>query len=131
MLNKEVILIDARHYLDRLNLQYIVDIMCSNEYALPRWTRSDANHCSHLYKRWLLLLKMNSTMIQSFVPTREIDEFWHNHILHTQNYFTDCFSIFGFYLHHVPSSPEDNVNTLTSNYQKTKEYYFEAFGESL
>ncbi len=128
---KDVAVVEARQYLDQLNLQYIVDIMCSEQYPLPRWTLSDALHCCDLYKKWLLLIKLHENQYETFVPTREIDEFWHNHILHTKNYFTDCYSIFGFYLHHLPSSPEEDVKTLVNNFQKTKQYYFAAFGESL
>jgi hypothetical protein len=36
------------------------------------------------------------------VPTKLIDEFWHQHILDTRNYAGDCVSIFGRFFHHFP-----------------------------
>ncbi len=37
-------------------------------------------------------------------PTKEIDIFWHHHILDTQKYMDDCTSVLGHYLHHFPYS---------------------------
>ena len=37
-------------------------------------------------------------------PTKEIDRFWHHHILDTQKYMEDCNFVFGYYLHHFPYS---------------------------
>jgi len=99
--------------------------MCSASYPLPRWALSDAEHCCRLYKNFMLLQKIHMT--EHLVPTREIDEFWHNHILHTKQYMTDCMRIFGRYLHHAPSSPSDNPEDLINPYQKTKDYYFQEF----
>lgn len=125
----EVSLIDARAYIKRLNLGYIIETMCSVSYPLPRWTLLDAEHCCHLYKNFLLLQKVHIT--EHLVPTREIDEFWHNHILHTKQYMTDCMNIFGHYLHHAPSSPNDDLQELVNQYQKTKDYYFQEFNVPL
>ena len=119
----------ARQYLDHLNLSYIVETMCAESYPMPRWTRQDANRCCLLYKNFLYLIKKHSD--ENLVPTREIDEFWHNHILYTRNYVNDCLNIFGHYLHHEPAMPEDNPEELIRNYQKTKQYYLEEFNEPL
>jgi hypothetical protein len=120
---------DARRYIAQLDLSYIVDAMCSPQYPLPRWTRSDASHCCKLYKNFLYLFKKHLPI--SLVPTREIDEFWHNHILYTQNYFRDCANIFGHYLHHEPASPVDNPQKLSHDFQMTKQLYFEEFNQPL
>lgn len=125
----EVSLLDARAYIKQLNLDYIVKTMCSVTYPLPRWTLADATHCCQLYKNFLLLQKIHKT--EHLVPTREIDEFWHNHILHTKYYVTDCMRIFGHYLHHEPASPDDNRENLVQLYQKTKDYYSQEFNVSL
>jgi hypothetical protein len=49
-------------------------------------------------------------------PTREIDRFWHHHILDTQKYIDDCQAVFGYYLHHFPysgiRSQQDEVDQL-------------------
>jgi hypothetical protein len=120
---------DARHYLQQLDLTYIVDAMCSESYPLPRWTRPDALHCCQLYKNFLLLFKKH--LPEPLVPSRQIDEFWHNHILYTQNYINDCKHIFGHYLHHQPAAPNEDMTQMVSDYLKTKQYYLDEFKHSL
>jgi len=119
----------ARAYIEALDLEYIVQVMCAEHYSLPRWTLSDARRCCQLYKNFLILLKKHSP--QMLVPTREIDEFWHNHILHTKKYFQDSRAIFGHYIHHDPASPNDSPDVLVQGFLKTKEYYLEEFKEPL
>lgn len=120
---------EARSYITELDLNYIIQAMCAPHYPLPRWTESDAAHCCQLYKNFLILLKKHLPL--SLVPTREIDEFWHNHILYTQNYFHDCGQIFGHYLHHEPASPDESPEELVNNFQITKELYLQEFGQPL
>lgn len=120
---------EARAYLAKLDLDYIVKVMCATSYPLPRWTEDDAKRCAHLYKNFLFLHKKHAGT--PLVPTHQIDEFWHNHILHTQQYSEDCHAIFGHYLHHVPASPDDNTDYLVSDYVKTKTYYLAEFNEPL
>lgn len=129
MIIKEVSLEAARFYIDQLDLNYIAESMCSQSYPLPQWEMSDAEHCLKLYKNFLFLQKKHPLV--SLVPSREIDEFWHNHILYTQNYFNDCLNIFGHYLHHEPASPTDNSQKLVDNYLKTKQFFIDEFGYPL
>lgn len=119
----------ARRYIEQLDLSYLVDAMCAPTYPLPRWTHTDAVRCARLYKNFLILLKEH--IPEPLVPTRHIDEFWHNHILYTKHYHEDCLSIFGHYLHHHPASPNDNPEKLVQDYLKTKQLYFDQFGEPL
>lgn len=119
----------AKQYLDELDLSYIVTAMCAPDYPLPRWTLSDATHCAQLYKNFLLLKKKHSKL--PLVPTRQIDEFWHNHILYTKNYFQDCLQIFGHYLHHDPALPTDNMDQLIHHFLQTKQLYLEAFQSNI
>jgi hypothetical protein len=39
---------------------------------------------------------------QTLIPTRAIDLIWHQHILDTQSYSTDCQHLFGKIIHHLP-----------------------------
>lgn len=119
----------AQKHIAQLDLSYIVDAMCAPEYPLPRWTREDALKCCELYKKFLFLLCKYST--DALVPSRDIDEFWHNHILYTKNYINDCQQIFGYYLHHEPASPKDNPQELIEGYQRTKHYYQLEFNHPL
>jgi hypothetical protein len=127
--NKDITLLDARAYLDNLDLGYIVESMCAPSYSLPRWTNAEATLCCDLYKKFLLLQKMH--LPTQLVPTRQIDEFWHNHILYTKNYSADCMQIFGHYLHHEPAAPSDSATDLINDFLKTKALFKEAFGYSL
>lgn len=119
----------ARQYIQALDLSYIVQAMCASHYPLPRWVKDDAEKCCQLYKNFLLLHKKHEG--ESLVPTREIDEFWHNHILYTKQYFADCKAIFGHYLHHHPAAPQDDLSQLAKAFLRTKEFYQIEFGEPL
>lgn len=76
------------------------------------WTKENLERVEKLYRNFLTLhaLYPNETL----VPTKEIDEFWHQHILDTKNYFQDCVHMFGEYLHHDPyfgiNSKEDKLH---------------------
>ncbi len=129
MQKKSVSLEKARLYIEQMDLDYIVEAMCATDYPLPRWNAADAAHCLKLYKNFLWLQKKYHP--EFLVPTREIDEFWHNHILVTKKYFEDCENIFGHYLHHEPASPNEDPQTLVENYLKTKQYYLDEFGVPL
>jgi len=96
----------------------------------PGWSREKADEIEVEYKRFLYLCV---TTGRSIIPTGDIDEFWHKHILDTQKYQEDCERVFGFFLHHFPyigmRGPEDAEN-LKSLFAETKDIYQEAFGES-
>ena len=84
------------------------------------------------YLRYLTLIKLYPG--QSFVPTEQMDEFWHAHILDTKAYAEDCRSVFGRFVHHNPYFGiygEDDYQNLQNSFEKTKKIYFEAFGEYL
>jgi hypothetical protein len=48
------------------------------------------------------------------VPTPEVDEVWHNFILHTKLYGEYCLNTFGKFIHHNPKLP-DNVDELLTD----------------
>lgn len=52
------------------------------------------------YKAFLYLIGTKHD--QMFVPTLDIDEMWHGHILDTRKYMADCAEHFGEYIHHYP-----------------------------
>lgn len=122
---EEVSVAAAQDYLAKLDLVYIVEYMTSERYPLPRWTEDEAIRCVQQYKNFLLLIKKNKG--EFLVPTRHVDEVWHNHVLYTKKYFHDCLNIFGHYLHHDPAMPGDDPQTLIENYKKTKELYLREF----
>jgi len=121
----------AKQYLDQLDLSYIKKKMCAEHYPMPRWQSELADVGEKLYKRYLWLLVKYPD--QHLVPTRDIDEFWHNHILYTQRYTEDCEALFGRYIHHHPSDPDDNedMTNITKQFQLTQKLYQQEFGENL
>jgi hypothetical protein len=64
------------------------------------WTLERANQVEPQYKAFLFLI--GSKVKAEFVPTFDIDEMWHTHILDTRKYMTDCALHFGAYIHHYP-----------------------------
>jgi hypothetical protein len=119
----------ACDYIRKLDLNYIAESMCAEQYPLPRWIMSDALLCLQQYKNFLILAKKHFPKF--LVPTKYIDEFWHNHILYTKNYFEDCKNIFGHYLHHEPTSPSEDPAKLIDGYLMTKQLYLEEFNQPL
>lgn len=43
-------------------------------------------------------------------PNDDVDVVWHYHILDTMRYERDCQELFGHFLHHVPTVPDDTGN---------------------
>lgn len=115
----------AELYLANLDLNYLIEMMCDESYALPRWTEPDAKKACGLYKKFLLLQKKYPN--EHLVPTREIDEVWHNHILHTKQYHKDCNHIFGYYLHHEPALKDGTPEKLIKDFLKTKKLFEKEF----
>jgi len=64
------------------------------------WSLEYAVEISQLYRIFLFLCLRYPD--QKILPPREVDEFWHLHILDTRAYVRDCEQVFGQYLHHFP-----------------------------
>ena len=105
MLNHHTIEISVGEgYLHRLDFDPIIKKMVREE----GWARADAEDCAGLYRNFLLL-KLKYGKQYKIPPTREIDIFWHHHILDTRQYIKDCQAIFGEYLHHYPYAGIDGI----------------------
>lgn len=61
------------------------------------------------------------------VPSHEIDEVWHAHILHSRNYLSFCKEVGRDYIHHDPSPPSERLE-LDPFFRKTTALYQEIFG---
>jgi len=68
------------------------------------WDKDVVEDMYDSYIKFLALIKTvkDFNLDVPIIPNRYIDEFWHNHILDTYQYFADCEEIFGEYLHHYP-----------------------------
>lgn len=96
------------------------------------WSVEQVNVTEKWYKRFLFLnLKYLS---HSIVPSKEVDIFWHYHILDTIKYAEDCDEIFGYFLHHFPyfgmRGVEDAQN-LEKSFAQTQILFLTEFGESI
>lgn len=122
-------LINQETYWRELDLQYLADQVCDENYPLAQWKPDLAAKGLLLYKRflWLCLKYPDSAL----VPTKDMDEFWHNHILHTRRYFKDCQNLFGRYLHHIPSDPNGDFDELKKGFALLEKLYSEEFNEPL
>ncbi|MGQ0518331.1 hypothetical protein ACT453_53435, partial [Bacillus sp. D-CC] len=59
-----------------------------------------------------------------FVPTEELDEVWHLHMLYPQNYYPDCKKYFNGLLHHYTGSGAKNRNDLKVFFQNRLYWYY-------
>jgi hypothetical protein len=122
----------AIEYIEELDFSNIIDRMTDANYSLPRWTYDEAKICERLYKNFLILMRKYPRKI--LVPTREVDEFWHNHILDTQRYTNDCQRIFGHYGHHTPGDVaplKKHKKEMQQHFNQTQALYYKEFGEYL
>lgn len=96
------------------------------------WSRDEVDDVELKYKRFLYLNARYPD--SSIVPTKQIDKFWHFHILDTEKYANDCTTIFGYFLHHFPylgmRSSED-AKRLATLFANTQDLYLQEFGASL
>ena len=68
------------------------------------WSAESVAEAEQLYRRYLSLAVVYPD--QALGPSREIDDFWHAHILDTRAYMADCEMLFGKYMHHFPYGGE-------------------------
>jgi len=92
------------------------------------WTREFAERMELEYKRFLTLLAKYPQ--EPIAPGKEVDRFWHAHILDTQKYVEDCERVFGHYLHHFPyfgMRGADDAAALARAAERTRELYTAEF----
>ncbi len=80
------------------------------------WDYAAAHRAEILYRCFLTLQHAYFEKKLPLVPFEEADEFWHQHILDTRKYMSDCGTLFGSYLHHFPyfgMRGEEDANNLT------------------
>ena len=96
------------------------------------WSLEHASHVEFRYRRFLCMLVLDPD--GSTVPTKEIDTFWHQHILDTRAYAADCLRVFGQFLHHFPyfgMGGEQDAENLVTEFHTTKDKYLATFGEDM
>jgi len=93
------------------------------------WSREFVEHMELQYKRYLTLVAKYPR--EAIAPAKDVDRFWHAHILDTRKYIGDCERVFGFYLHHFPYfglRGADDAAALAGAGERTRELYEAEFG---
>jgi hypothetical protein len=97
----------------------------------PLWSLGKAEELEAWYRRFLYLSYIYNDKI--IVPSKDIDTFWHTHILDTQKYFYDCENLFGRYIHHFPyfgmRGEQDRIY-FEKMFSETENLFLLHFGES-
>ena len=96
------------------------------------WSREYVERMEVAYKRFLTLLVRFPD--ESIAPTKDVDKFWHGHILDTMKYAEDCQSVFGYFLHHFPyfgMRGEQDAANLRAAGENMHALYEREFGEAM
>ena len=97
----------------------------------PNWPLNKAEGLEVWYRRFLYLSNIYDDKV--IVPSKDIDTFWHTHILDTQKYMSDCEALFGRYVHHFPyfgMRGKRDRDQLEKAFRETEELFLLHFGES-
>ena len=85
----------------------------------------DPNEVEAEYRQFLYLIALNPG--KSVVPwSKDMDDFWHCHILDTDKYTKDCQELFSKYVHHNPHLPIGSDKQVKT-FNETKQMYRDAF----
>jgi hypothetical protein len=95
------------------------------------WSLSKVNFVESEYRRFLELAKKFPD--DDIACSKDVDTFWHYHILDTLKYAEDCQNIFGHFLHHFPyhgMRGEEDQKARAASAERMHALYAEVFGES-
>jgi hypothetical protein len=93
------------------------------------WTEERRRRSLARYEKFLLLAARHPDV--PVAPCRDIDEFWHLHMLQPQAYHDDCMRLFGFILDHDGGfgKSEEEVPVLAAVHERTARLWREAYNE--
>src|SRR4051812_4155354 len=95
------------------------------------WSREYAESIESAYKTYLTMLAKYQEHAEEIMLAKDVDEFWHTHILQTMKYAEDCEKVFGAFLHHNPHvgprTDEDSAKR-TAQTNATRKLYEREFG---
>ena len=97
---------------------------CMKEY---NWTEARASHSVDRYEKFFKLFGKGA----SIVPTKEIDDVWHLHMLDPVSYSASCEAYHGKVIGHNPALEysEEEKSKLNSLFLATAKIWKEAYGE--
>ncbi len=93
------------------------------------WSREYVDQMAIEYKRFLTLSVKYPE--ETIAPSKDVDKFWHGHILDTMKYAEDCQNVFGYFLHHFPyfgMRGEEDAANLAEAGNTTNRLYEKEFG---
>src|SRR5260221_346226 len=96
------------------------------------WSREYVDQMAIEYKRFLTLSVKYPE--ETIAPSKDVDKFWHGHILDTMKYAEDCQIVSGYFLHHSPyfgMRGEEDAATLAEAGNTTNRLYEKEFGEGV
>jgi hypothetical protein len=120
---------EIRREIETIDLS-MVKLKLMDEDEGQGWTQEYVDHVEIRYRRYLIMLRVSPS--GDAVPTRDIDLFWHQHILDTRAYANDCQRVFGEFIHHFPyfgMRGEEDAQNLQYSFEETKTRYASLFGE--
>jgi hypothetical protein len=95
------------------------------------WTREYADGIAAAYRTWLTMLAKHQDRLSEIALSKDVDEFWHAHILMTMKYAEDCEKVFGNFLHHNPhvgARTAADVANKAALVDQTRRLYQREFG---
>jgi hypothetical protein len=113
-----------------LNLES-VKLRLMDEELSEGWSRDYADSIEVAYKHYLTMLVKHQDDAQDIMLSKDVDEFWHTHILQTEKYTKDCMTVFGAYLHHNPHIGKRTAEDMAKREAlaaKTRRLYEQEFG---
>jgi len=122
----------TRRYINAIDFSLLKEKLSRPDFGLA-WPEEKILRVEREYRNWLFLRRKYEP--EALTPTsKDMDEFWHAHILDTKSYHTHTAKIFGSYLHHFPyfglRGASDYQNLVIAT-RRTHELYLAEFGESL
>jgi hypothetical protein len=97
------------------------------------WTQAYADSIEAAYKTYLTMLVKHQEHAEDIMLAKDVDEFWHTHILQTIKYTEDCERVFGAYLHHNPhvgARTDVDLDKRAAQTEKTRRLYEQEFGSA-
>src|SRR5688572_1834013 len=95
------------------------------------WSQDYADSIEAAYKTYLTMLAKYPEHAEDIMLAKDVDEFWHTHILQTMKYADDCEKVFGAFLHHNPHVGKVTAEDLEHRAalaDKTRRLYEQEFG---
>lgn len=93
------------------------------------WDEERVERALHEYKQFLALMAFYPEAV--LIPSDDIDEVWHTHVLNTARYQADCDAIFGKFQHHAPTFgvSDEVLDEHAKGRDETVALFEESFGE--